>query len=116
MTCEVNIHFVVCISISILWLLLLYTCVENSARVTNALFVSFLGENKEWRNFVNIRIYQWSKMLRYWLVNSTRPVLIVKYEDMKQDPVLQVKRILHFINYHHLTDEELKIKLKDGFK
>ena len=76
----------------------------------------FLGENKEWRNFVNIRIYQWSKMLRYWLVNSTRPVLIVKYEDMKQDPVLQVKRILHFIKYHHLTDEELKIKLKDGFK
>ena len=55
-------------------------------------------------------------MLRYWLVNSTRPVLIVKYEDMKQDPALQVKRILHFINYHHLTDEELKIKLKDGYK
>ena len=79
-------------------------------------FILLGYNNTEWDQSVDYNIKWWSKMIQYWLVNSTRPVLIVKYEDMKQDPVLQVKRILHFLKYHHLTDEELRIKLKDGYK
>ncbi|XP_011405846.2 PREDICTED: WSCD family member CG9164-like [Amphimedon queenslandica] len=73
------------------------------------------GENKEWDRFVNIKINWWSKLIQYWVVNSSVPVLVVKFEDLKQDPVQEVKRILDFINYHQLTVEELSLKMKDGF-
>ena len=65
---------------------------------------------------MNIKINWWSKQIQYWLVNSSVPVLVVKFEDLKQDPVREVKRILDFINYHQLTQEELSLKIKDGFK
>ena len=65
---------------------------------------------------MNIKINWWSKLIQYWLVNSSIPVLVVKFEDLKQDPVREVKRILDFINYHQLTQEELSLKIKDGFK
>ncbi|XP_011405847.1 PREDICTED: WSCD family member GA21586-like [Amphimedon queenslandica] len=71
--------------------------------------------NKDWDDYLNYHIKWWSKLIRYWVVGSSVPVLVVKFEDLKQDPVQEVKRILDFINYQQLTVEELSLKMKDGF-
>ena len=44
-----------------------------------------------------------------------RPVLVVKYEDLKSDSLTQVKRMLEFLKVPY-SDEELKKRLSEDFK
>ena len=53
-----------------------------------------------------------------WLVigrNHGRPVLVVKYEDLKSDSLTQVKRMLEFLRVPY-SDKELEKRLRGDFK
>lgn len=52
-----------------------------------------------------------------WFVKSanfSRPVMVVRYEDIKEDHVMQVKKMLKFLEYP-FDEAELYAKLNDGF-
>lgn len=50
----------------------------------------------------------WAHMLRYWKESSARPekVLFLKYEDLKEDAVSQVKILAEFLGFPFTVEEE----------
>ena len=54
-------------------------------------------------------------MIEHFIINNrVQPVLVVRYEDLKVDPVLQVKRILKFLKYQY-DEEDVEQRLTEGF-
>ena len=75
----------------------------------------FAGNNTEWDKFVTGRIEVWQKYFSNWILNSeSRPVLVVKFEDLKTDLIGQVKRMLDFLKFPYMEDE-LRSTLAEGF-
>ncbi len=55
-------------------------------------------------------------MIKGWIINNIdrRPLLVVKYEDLKSDKLTQVKRMLDFLGVPY-SDELLEQRLSKGF-
>ena len=58
----------------------------------------------------------WEAMVNHLLINNTggRPVLLVKYEDLKRDTCDEVKRMVSFLGEEMLPGAEQM--LQDGFQ
>ena len=75
----------------------------------------FAGTNRKWVEFLYSQIPRWQNMIREWVVaRGNHPVLVVKYEDLKRDAMLQVMRILKFLKLPY-TDQEVHQRITDGF-
>ena len=60
---------------------------------------------------------RWKKTIVKWFASACKlgyPILVVHYEDVKEDSVAQISRMLDFLE-HKYVREELAEKLKDGF-
>lgn len=57
----------------------------------------------------------WDHVLAYWKVSLEKPekVLFLKYEDMKEETISQVKRIAEFIGFPFSEDEEIRGVVKE---
>ena len=62
------------------------------------------GNFTKWEEFVRDGIYHWKTMLRNWVVLphmgntvAKHPLLIIKYEDLKREPEVGLKRMLDFL-------------------
>lgn len=55
-------------------------------------------------------------MVQFWLLEWPHPVLVVSYEELRHDTVHQIKRMIDFIEYQQLNEDELRIKLKNGYR
>ena len=57
----------------------------------------------------------WEAMIYHLLINNAvnRPVLIVKFEDLKKDTYQEVERILNFLNVKFLTADDNKTLVPD---
>ena len=70
----------------------------------------WFGENKLWQEFVEKQAKRWRAMLRNWVIKRQQhPVMVVKYESLKNEPIGQSKRMLDFlgVNHHDLQLESL---------
>ena len=59
----------------------------------------------------------WSSYFSTWLVNGTRwghPVHVVKYEDLKADTLVEVKKMLYFLQFHY-EEEDLRKRLANNY-
>jgi len=64
---------------------------------------------------VYLQAEKWKRMIEHFIINNeVQPVLVVRYEDLKADPVLQVKRMLKFLKYQY-DEEDVEQRLKGGF-
>ncbi|XP_002742011.1 sialate:O-sulfotransferase 1-like [Saccoglossus kowalevskii] len=52
---------------------------------------------KDWKDFVKWQIPRWEDAVMSWM-ESTRPLLAIRYEDMKEDPVREVIKMTDFLN------------------
>ncbi|XP_077869868.1 sialate:O-sulfotransferase 2-like [Saccoglossus kowalevskii] len=53
--------------------------------------------NAEWEDFAMEHFKKWINMMYEW-ISSNKPLLVVHYEDLKNDTVHEVKRMLEFLN------------------
>ena len=75
----------------------------------------FAGKNTKWDKFVTGMIEVWQKYFSNWMLNNeSRPVLVVRFEDLKTDLIGQVKRMLDFLKFPYMEDE-LRSRLAEGF-
>lgn len=73
----------------------------------------FAGNSSNWKKFSHNIGKRWQKTIIEWST-SNHSVLVVRYEDLKDDSLLQVTRMLYFLNSaYNRTD--LMAKLKNGF-
>ena len=78
---------------------------------------SFLlpGDNPRWNAFVYDQSQRWFTMLENWISkNRKHPVLLVKYEDLKNDTAMEIQKILDFLDISYST-EDLQRQLSGGF-
>ena len=73
------------------------------------------GNNVGWNETVYLQAEKWKRMIEHYIINNrVQPILVVKYEDLKADPVTQVKRMLAFLRYPY-KDKEVEERLEGGF-
>ena len=73
------------------------------------------GNNVGWNETVYLQAEKWKRMIEHYIINNRlQPILVIKYEDLKTDPVTQVKRMLAFLRYPY-KDKEVEERLKGGF-
>lgn len=77
------------------------------------------GLNEWWNKSVATMVERWSAHVTSWLLQSkAHPVLVVRFEDVKANPVREVGRILKFLG-HPYTKDNLRKQLNgscEGFK
>lgn len=58
----------------------------------------------------------WVERIQNWVLNrpSGHPVIVVRYEDLKQDTMMEVGRMLGFLNLH-ISSENLSQRLEKDF-
>ncbi len=59
------------------------------------------GSYKNWNFFVNDRIQKWVKEFN-WIIGcpDDRDVILVRYEDLKQNVTREIGRMLDFLSFH----------------
>ena len=58
----------------------------------------FAGTNSNWNDFVHEQATIWEQTVLAWIANNhNHPVLVVKYEDIKNNTQAEMRRMLDFL-------------------
>lgn len=68
----------------------------------------------KWDLFLHKYMNSWRLRLRNWVTDSMQPVHVVRYEDLINDTVKKVGRMLDFLNINY-NKEDLRNRLRDDF-
>ncbi|XP_077978723.1 sialate:O-sulfotransferase 1-like [Glandiceps talaboti] len=55
------------------------------------------ADEDDWREFVTLKASLWRESISSWLT-STRPVMVVRYEDVQDEPEYEIFKMLEFMN------------------
>lgn len=76
-----------------------------------------IGNNSRWNTYVLRRAHHWREMIENWVISAKarkHRVLVVMYEDLKNNEVAQIKRMLNFLHVNYSIDV-LKTRLSQNF-
>ena len=76
------------------------------------------GKNTEWESLIHKQAKRWKSMINNLVISRprTHPLLVVKYEDLKEDAVKQIERILDFLDMHISKSELLQRLQQKSFR
>ena len=75
-----------------------------------------LGENEDWNDWVRIQSLIWKRTVLAWVVdNYNHSVLVIRYEDLKKDTSVSLRRMLDFLQVPY-TEQRLQEVITQGFK
>ena len=68
-----------------------------------------IGNSASWNEFVHSYIDYWTNIILEWVIkwNPTTPILIVMYEDLVNNPVGELTRMLNYLD-HHIDSEHIE--------
>ena len=55
-------------------------------------------------------------MIAFWLVDWQHPVIVVTYEQLKEQTSHEIKKMLDFIGLHELSLQEIQARLGQGYR
>ena len=73
------------------------------------------GNNSKWNLFVLEESSKWKDTVLGWLLPQVRPVLLVRYEDLKLDPRGELKRMLAFLGVPYIR-EQLELVVQEKYE
>ena len=68
--------------------------------------------DNQWSDFVLEQAKKWQQIIQSWIIDDlNRPVLVVKYEDLRLNAVAELKKVLDFLRtpYNTFIIEELAL-------
>ena len=73
-------------------------------------------DSKKWNYFLHKYFDLWMKRIENWVlkVSSDHPVLVVRYEDLKEKPVQEIIRMLSFLKVP-FTEGDLLVRMRDDY-
>ena len=87
---------------------------DDLQQVTDCLF-PHAGDNAAWNEHITRKVYVWQNYFYNWLLNNvSKPILVVRFEDLKTDLIGQMKRMLDFVQLPYMEDD-LRSRLSEGF-
>lgn len=90
---------------------------RNDSSHVSVLSKDHFGENEKWDTFLYGIVPRWQKTIVKWFVESIdfrKPILVVRYEDLKNDNLAQVERILNFIHFP-FAKEVIEKRLQEDY-
>ena len=84
----------------------------------SSLCLFFYIANKKWDTFLRDYIHWWRIGLVNWVLNEAQyPVHVVRYEDLQQDTIGEVKKMLKFLNVSYEdVDVESRMNQKESLQ
>ena len=74
------------------------------------------GENEDWNNWVHNQSLIWKSTVLAWVVdNHNHSVLVIRYEDLKADTAVGLRKMLDFLQVPY-TEQRLQEVITQGFK
>lgn len=75
-----------------------------------------LGPDSMWEMYVHNMSVRWQKTIVKWLTtSSTHPVLVVHYEDLVNNSLTEVQRMLDFLKFDYGSKKDLGLMLEGGY-
>ena len=76
----------------------------------------FTENNKDWDHFVQEKGKRWSDHVRGWIITGkNNPFHIVRYEDLKNDTVKEMKKVVDFLGFPHISEADIEERLGEGY-
>lgn len=76
----------------------------------------FTENNKDWDYFVQEQGKRWRDHVSGWIIaGKHNPFHIIRYEDLKNDTVKELKKILDFLGFLHISEADIEERLGDGY-
>ena len=81
----------------------LFAC-RMSVSITQFTFCVFVVNNSAWDRTVKSKFQQWKTHITRWLKVTNTPVLVVGFENLKNNTFTELKRMLDFLGYPYSDD------------
>lgn len=82
---------------------------------TNHVHFVAVGNDSRWDEFVRREAVVWQETVLGWLVhNMDHPVLVTRYEDLKEDTGRELERILFFLQVPY-SRQRLEEVVREGY-
>jgi len=88
----------------------LNTTIEKTISIMNSLDYAFSFRTDRLHNQVRQKLLTWSEHVKSWVDESGLPLLVLRYEDMKANPILTFSRAVLFIGLS-ATRHEIELAL-----
>ncbi len=73
------------------------------------------GGNNRWEEFVHGQARKWFVMIYNWIYkNRNHPLLLIKYEQLRNNKALEMHKILEFLDIK-FSIEEIQTRIDNGF-
>ena len=78
--------------------------------------VFYTGENPNWAEYVVRMSDRWKYHVCGWLLNGrNNPIHIVKFEDMQNDVLLEMSKIILFFGGTKMSEQDIASRIKAGY-
>lgn len=77
-----------------------------------------IGSNRDWNRFLLLMCNRWYNLYTRWFASAVEnnvPILVVRYEDIKQNKVLEIEKMLKFLRFE-VSHYVVMDKLHDDFE
>ena len=79
-------------------------------------FSSFTENNKAWDAHVREKAKRWSAEVSGMIIaGKNNPFLVVRYEDLKIDTAKEMKKVMNFLGFSHISESDIKERLGEGY-
>ena len=83
----------------------LNTSIDKTIGIMNNPDYAFCDRRDRLANQLRQRLLTWSGHVKSWVEESGLPVLVMRYEDMSEQPEITFTKAVDFIGLHHTSDE-----------
>lgn len=80
------------------------------------MMILYSGENPGWDRFVLKMTDRWKRHVRGWLLNGrNNPLCVVKFEELQENTLKEMLRILSFYGGGKMKNHEMAAKINAGY-
>lgn len=89
---------------------------SDNLKVLFFLFSPFTENNKDWDKHIREKTKRWSAEVSGWIIaGKDNPLIVVRYEDLKKDTAKEMKRVMDFLGFSHISESDIKERLGEGY-
>lgn len=77
---------------------------------------TIIAKQNGYANQLQQQLPNWSKHIESWIGQSNIPVLLLRYEDMKNESLATFRKAVQFLGWEHSDEEILEALKKSSFK
>ena len=75
-----------------------------------------IENNEDWDRYIRVKGKRWRDHVSGWIIaGKDNPFHIVRYEDLKNNTVKEMKKVLDFLGFSHISETDIEERLGEGY-